>query len=278
MRTTNIVVLGFVLIVMAFMPAPASAGDSGADIQKLAKDSQNPVADMATLPFKNNFYFDQGPHDRFGYTLDIQPVYPVNVGKWNLISRMIAPIVYQPNLATKSDGRMGLGDINETVFLSPVSPVKFHGGDFFWGVGPSVTAPSSTNKSLGQQKWCAGPSGVAVWMSERWVLGALCYNQWSFAGVEDRQAVNEMTLQYFVNYNFNKGWFVASSPINEFSWNTNFDNRFLIPLGGGGGRVFPIGKQPVSVFLGGYYNVARPVGNPDWQVIFTFTLLFPKKH
>ncbi len=246
-------------------------------MQKLAKDSQNPVADMATLPLKNNFYFDQGPFNRFGYTLDVQPVYPINIGKWNLINRLIMPIVYQPNLATKDDGRMGLGDINDTVFLSPANPAKFLGGDLLWGLGPMVTAPSSTNKSLGQQKWCAGPSSVVVWMPGRWVLGTLCYNQWSFAGVEERQDVNMMTLQYFVNYNFDKGWFVASSPVNTFDWNANLDNRFLIPLGGGGGRVFAIGKQAVSMFAGGYYNVARPLGNPDWQVIFTCTLLFPKK-
>jgi len=264
-------------LICAGAAAPASHAASG-DIQQLAKDSQNPVADMATLPFKNNFYFDEGPHNRFAYTLDIQPVYPVNIGNWNLISRLIAPIVYQPNLATKSDGRMGLGDINETVFLSPAKPAMFRGGAFLWGAGPMMTAPSSTNKALGQQKWCAGPSGVVVWMPGRWVLGTLCYNQWSFAGVEERKDVNAMTVQYFVNYNFDKGWFAASSPINTFDWTSDMDNRCLIPFGGGVGRVFAIGKQPVSVFLGGYYNAVRPAGNPDWQAVFTCTLLFPKKH
>ena len=253
-----------------------AAGD--VDMQQLAKDSQNPVAPMATLPFKSNFYFDEGPFNRFGYTLDLEPVYPVTVGEWNIINRLIMPIVYQPNLFTKSDGRMGLGDINDTVFFSPVRPRTFHGGELLWGAGPMLTAPSSTNKALGQQKWCAGPSGVVVWTPGRWVVGTLLYNQWSFAGVEERQDVNAMTLQYFVNYNFDKGWFLATSPINEFDWNANMDNRFLIPIGGGGGRVFAIGKQAVSMFLGGYYDVVRPVGQPDWQVIFTCTLLFPEKH
>jgi hypothetical protein len=270
----------FVLILcvaaLAGNAAYSFAQPSG-DMQKLAKDSQNPVADMATLPLKNNFYFGQGPFDRFGYTMDIQPVYPVNVGKWNIISRTIMPVVYQPNLATKGDGRMGLGDINETLFLSPANPLKVAGGDFIWGAGPMMTFPSSTNKSLGQQKWCVGPSGVAVWMPGRWVVGALIYNQWSFGGVDERQDVDAMTLQYFVNYNFDHGWFLTSSPINSFNWRSNMDNRCLIPLGGGGGRVFAIGKQPVSMFLGGYYDVQRPLGQPDWQIIYTCTLLFPKK-
>ena len=175
LRLVSKTLIAIMFLSLTVLTAPALSDD----IEKLAKESQNPVAPMATLPLKNNFYFGEGPHDRFAYTLDIQPVYPINIGNWNLISRLIAPIVYQPNLATKSDGRMGLGDINETVFLSPAKPAMFHGGAFLWGAGPMVTAPSSTNKALGQQKWCAGPSGVAVWMPGRWVLGALCYNQWS---------------------------------------------------------------------------------------------------
>lgn len=271
--------LGRIAIVamVTALSLPAAFAADGQDLQKLAKDSQNPVAPMATLPFKNNFYFDEGPYDRFGYTLDIQPVYPVPLGEWNLITRTIVPVVYQPNLATHSNGRMGLGDINETLFFSPAVPKKFLGGDFLWGAGPMMTAPSSTNKLLGQQKWCAGPSGVVVWTPGRWVIGTLCYNQWSFAGVDARKDVNAMTVQYFVNYNFDKGWFLTTSPINEFDWTANADNMFLIPLGGGGGRVFAIGKQPVSVFLGGYYNAVRPLGQPDWQVVFTCTLLFPEK-
>ena len=261
----------------AVMAVPKSlAGESLTDMQKLAKESQNPVADMATFPLKNNFYAGEGIHKRFGYTLDIQPVYPINIGKWNFISRTIMPVVYQPYITRSEGGKMGLGDISETIFASPAKPWKFFGGDFIGGLGPMITAPTSTDKWLGAQKWTIGPSGVLVWMPGRWVLGTLLYNQWSFAGPASRQEVNAMTLQYFINYNFNKGWFLASSPINTFNWKAHYGDRALLPFGGGIGRVFAIGKQPVSLFAGGYYNAVRPEGNPSWQFVATCTLLFPK--
>jgi hypothetical protein len=37
-----------------------------------------------------------------------------------------------------------------------------------------------------------------------WVIGALANNLWSFAGDGDRNNVNLMTVQPFVNYNFER--------------------------------------------------------------------------
>ena len=39
-----------------------------------------------------------------------------------------------------------------------------------------------------------------------------------------------------------------------------------MPVGGGFGRVFKIGEQPVNMQLAAYYNVARPTGTADWQL------------
>ena len=41
-------------------------------------------------------------------------------------------------------------------------------------------------------------------MPGKWVIGALVNNLWSFAGDSDREDVNLMTFQPFVNYNFPK--------------------------------------------------------------------------
>ena len=41
-------------------------------------------------------------------------------------------------------------------------------------------------------------------------LNSLGNNIWSFAGDSDRDNVNLMTVQPFVNYNFEKGWYVSS--------------------------------------------------------------------
>ncbi|HXT06325.1 MAG TPA: hypothetical protein VN715_05245 [Roseiarcus sp.] len=50
-----------------------------------------------------------------------------------------------------------------------------------------------------------------------------------------------------------------------------------MPLGGGGGRVFKLGDQPVNASLSGYYNVVRPDGAPNWQLRVSLALLFPAK-
>lgn len=63
-----------------------------ADDQDLAAASQNPVADMISLPIKNIFNVDRGTEDGFAYTLEFQPVLPVHLGDFNLINRFIVPV------------------------------------------------------------------------------------------------------------------------------------------------------------------------------------------
>ncbi len=52
--------------------------------EEIAKKSQNPVAAMISLPMKNKFEFGRGSEDAFAYELEMQPVYPVSLGKLNL--------------------------------------------------------------------------------------------------------------------------------------------------------------------------------------------------
>jgi hypothetical protein len=59
----------------------------------LAKQSQNPVSDLISVPFQNNTNFQQGRYNQTGNILNIQPVIPVKLSDdWNLISRTIIPI------------------------------------------------------------------------------------------------------------------------------------------------------------------------------------------
>ena len=85
--------------------------------------------------------------------LNIQPVIPVTVGDWNLINRLIVPLIDTPGLVTGTpeipnpvpgDGATGLGDINYSVFVSPAEP-----GKVIWGVGPSIMMDTATDDQLG---------------------------------------------------------------------------------------------------------------------------------
>ena len=75
-----------VFAVMILLPvAIAAQEDEDAD---LAKQTQNPVADLISVPFQNNTNFGIGPHDRIQNILNIQPVVPFGLTEnWKLIAR-----------------------------------------------------------------------------------------------------------------------------------------------------------------------------------------------
>jgi hypothetical protein len=162
---------------MLLLPFPSVAVAQDQSTGDLAKASQNPVAAMISLPFQNNTFFDVGPDDDTANVLNIQPVIPIGIGPVNLINRTIVPLIYLPDVAAGlaelpegiSGGEtFGLGDINYTGWLSPAG-----GGALTWGVGPSISFPSATDKKLGTQKWSAGPSVVVAAQRGPFVVGGL---------------------------------------------------------------------------------------------------------
>ena len=180
--------------------------------EELAKKTQNPVADLISVPLQNNFNFGAGVnHNKMIYALNVQPVIPIKLtDEWNLITRTIMPIINQPSLFPTAGGAVhsttgtGLGDINPTVFLSPAKS-----GELIWGLGPTMTLPTATDRDLGSGQWSMGPAGVVLTIQGHWVYGALMNNQWSVAGWGDKP-VNAMLLQWFVNYNLPDGWYLTS--------------------------------------------------------------------
>jgi hypothetical protein len=275
------------LLAALLAPSAASAQQSAApppaardDTLELAKKTQNPIADLISLPFQNNLNFGYGakdaPHSSSTqYVLNIQPVVPITVAKgWNLITRPIIPVIRQPDLIDGGE-TWGLADIELETFLSPSGT-----GKVTWGIGPVFQFPSATNgRKLGTEKWSAGPGVVVLTQPGKWVIGALANNIWSFAGDSDRDNVNLMTVQPFVNYNFEKGWYVSSSPIITANWAAHgSDNTWTVPVGGGFGRIIPIGKLPVNLNAQAFANVVKPDDDPtaDWTLRLQVQFLFPK--
>src|SRR5262245_20399666 len=195
-------------------PAPQSpqrTKGAPANDEQLRKDSQNPIANLISFPLQNNTNMRIEPADRNQNVLNIQPVIPVSLNdKWQMIIRWITPIVWQPIPDVKELGFFGLGDMQPTFFFSPKKP-SF--GKLIWGVGPALQIPTATNRFLGQGKFCLGPGVVALVQPDPWTIGVLVNNVWSVAPDNGRANVNQMLLQYFVNYNLAKGWYIDSSPI-----------------------------------------------------------------
>ena len=245
------------------------------DQDDLAKASQNPIANMATLPIQVNLNFDAGPSKRMLTNVNIQPVFPVKIGKeTNLINRVIIPLNSVPtiNRFGNEDRVGGIGDINYSGFIVP--PLK---GNFMIGYGPTITLPTASKKELGAGKIAAGPAVVAVYSKGKWVLGGLANNQWSFAGDGNRPDTNTMLIQPFINYNLPKGWAIGTAPLITANWKAENGEQWTVPLGLSISKVFNMGNQPAKFSIGAYLNVVRPTNAPKWQLQTQFILLFPQR-
>ena len=233
-RATFESALGLICILVLAASAGARAQQS---TQDLAAAAQNPVAAMYSLPFQNNIYGGAGPkHDATANVLNIQPVIPITVGDWNIISRTIAPLIYLPSFATGpseiaeeslfSGSHFGLGDINQSFYFSPAKATEP-----IWGIGPSFNLPTATATPLGSAKFSMGPAAVALVMPKPWVIGALARQLWSVGtGPSNRPDVSQFLLQPFVNYNMAEGWYLTSSPIITANWLAP-SNKWAFPIG-----------------------------------------------
>ena len=240
--------------------------------EALQKATQNPVASLISVPLQNNTNFGYGPYNRTQDVLNIEPVIPAHLGKkWLLISRIIQPIVWQPYPNQNTGGEYGLGDMNPSFFLSPAKP-----GKVIWGVGPAFVIPTATSTILGQGKLSIGPSFVVLAQPKHWTVGALGNNVWSVAGSGGRPPVNQFLLQYFINYNMKKGWYLQTAPILTANWRASSGNVWTVPFGGGVGRIMKLGFQPVNISAEFYGNAVYPAGTSSWSMRLEISLLFPK--
>jgi hypothetical protein len=239
----------------------------------LRKAAQNPIASLVSVPVQNNNNFNSVPGNRTQDILNIQPVIPTALSEnWNLITRIITPIIYQPTMNDPiNQGAYGFGDLNPSFFLSPAKPRKI-----IWGVGTAVVLPTATNPILGQGKWSMGPSLVVLAQPGKWTVGGLVNNVFSFAGQSSRPDVNQMTFQYFINYNLNEGWYITWQPTLTANWEATNGGRWVVPVGGGVGRIMKLGFQPVNLAAQIYGNAVHPIGASPWGMRLQIAFLFPK--
>jgi hypothetical protein len=87
------------------------------DAAELAKKLNNPIADLISVPFQNNWDFHIGPAHAMRYYVNVQPVIPFSLTQdWNLITRTILPIIHaEPPV----DGAETLNGMGDSRILSP---------------------------------------------------------------------------------------------------------------------------------------------------------------
>jgi hypothetical protein len=289
--------------------AQESGGDQAAE---LAKQLSNPVASLISVPFQANYDFKMGPTNKGEkFTLNLQPVVPISLGKdWTLIVRTILPYISQHDVFYREIPRFpglpdrvlkdippalrddaedlarklydkeikkhpqnrsqdGLGDTTQSFFLSPKTPGP---GGLIWGLGPVFVYPTATDNLLGGGKWGAGPTFVGLVQKGGWTTGLLANQVWSVAGDSDRDNVSAMFLQPFVSYTTKTHTSFTLNAESTYNWD---DSQWTVPINLMVSQILKIGKQPVSIQLGGRYYAEGPSGAPDWGLRLAFTLLFP---
>lgn len=263
--------IAFAAIALVLAARPASADPdppAPPTSEDLAREDQNPITRFYVARFEDNVQLGFGPERETLNFFRLQPLVPIRLSAdWTLLTRTIVPIVHVP----WPESTDGLGDVSLITFLTPA-----HGSEgFVWGLGPAFLLPTATDELLGTEKWSAGPAAAVAYTKGPWVAGAIVQNLWSFAGDGDRADVRTMTLRPLLNYNLPRGWYLTTSPSIVANWDAKAEDRWLVPLGGGVGRVYQLGPLRMSTTLESYYHVASPAIGPEWQIRLQHSFLYP---
>lgn len=250
----------------------------------LNKQLSNPVSELWSIAFQqNNFRVDPGPGqgDRWSSNLLFQPVLPVGITpEWNLITRPVIPLFVStpypdPELGDpyRLDRTTAFGDIALMQLLSPSSVLV---GDWLLGLGPTWVFPTASSDATGQGRYQVGPAAIVGYLSEKWILGALFQNWWSFGG-GSREDTASMNFQPIASYFLPNGWSVGYSGNILANWKNEEGSDFTVPIGIGVAKVVKFGKLPVRIGLGLQWMAVQPDRfGQKWNVQLIVTPVLPK--
>lgn len=248
----------------------ATTADTNSQADELAKQLSNPIAALISVPFQANEDFNIGTANGQRFTLNIQPVIPISITKdWNLILRTILPIISQHDVFGQSGTQSGLGNTTQSFFFSPKAPGP---GGIIWGVGPVGYYPTNTDSFLGPDKWGVGPTFVALVQKKGWTVGMLANQIWSVGGDNNDPNISAAFVQPFVTYTTKTHTTFGLNAESSYDWE---NKQWTVPLNLSVSQILKIGKQPVSVQVGGRYYAEGPNGGADWGLRVNFTLLYP---
>jgi len=261
---------GALALLLAFYPlAVLAAGE-----EELARKTQNPIADLISLPFQLNMDRGLGSTQEGKKTvLNIQPVVPFSIGtEWNLISRTIIPLVDQKDLLPGGAAdASGLGDVLQSLFFSPKKPTA---SGWIWGAGPVFLLPTASDSLLGAEKWGIGPTAVALKQHSGWTYGALVNHVWSVAVDDNRNDVSSTFLQPFLAYTTKTYTTFGINTESTYDWKAE---EWSVPVTFQVSQLLKIGGQALSLQAGVRYWADSPPGGPEgWGLRLSISFLFPK--
>jgi hypothetical protein len=252
-----------------------------AAVADLGEAATNPVSNLVQFRLQNQHSWENYNADSWSNAMLAQAVVPLPsiAAKFDslrgIVTRTTLPYVSTPQL--EGVGRKhGMGDTNVLAFAVPkVAPPKS-----VWGYGLAVDIPTGgDDKFTGSGTWKVGPSVVLMATPIKGLqVGALVFHQWDTYDIRsDAPDFNTTFIQPILTKHFSGGWYISlpDTPQN-YDWE---EEEWTLNLGAVVGRVFPVGKQPMQVFGGVYYNSEEKDDNrvsPEWTFKFQVGWLFPQ--
>lgn len=257
-------------------PVGAQEADSSraAEAARVAKQLNNPVADLVSIPFQFNWENGVGTHDDLRFVLNLQPVVPVALSpSWNVVGRFILPFINQPaGLVPESQAASGTGDIVLSAFFSP------RGSGLKWGVGPVLGLPTTSDPLIGSGQWCVGPTGVAIEQRGPWTAALLVNHLWSISETGDleRAGVSQTLIQPTLAYTTKNAVTLSINTESTRNWKAESGEEWTVPIHLGVSKVTRMGPFPFSMGAGAGYFAESPSGGPEWKLRMTYTLILPR--
>lgn len=129
---------------------------------------------------------------------------------------------------------------------------------------------------LAQGKFGMGLSAVVLAHPNKWTLGFLVNKVWSLAGIPHLPNVNQFLPQYFINYNLPKRRYITWQPTLTADWKATNGGRWVVPFGGGIGRIMRLGAQTITLTAQFYGSAFHPLGASLWSMRLQIAFLLPK--
>lgn len=257
------------LIAALLLPGLGSARADDAQ-HELAQKLINPLASLVSVPLQYNVDRGIGHLDAERVQVNLQPVVPIELGeRWKVISRTVVPLVSQEGAIADAGRREGMGDVTQSLFFTPKSPVA---GGWLIGAGPIVQLPTGTDRRLSTGKWSVGPTAVAVRQSGAWTYGGLANHLWSITGDGARSAVSSSFVQPFVGYLTRTHTTIALNAEATYDWT---GAAWSVPFHATVTQLLKLGPRPLSLSVAARYWAESPEGGPSgWGLRFGVTLLF----
>jgi hypothetical protein len=241
--------------------------------QEAADDALKEIPNFFALPIE--LEFDSGALNGDASILRFMPLYSFpTYNKWKVVNLDLLTLADAPGGVPGQPGNpepvpgnrvFGVSDLLHASFYTPSRT-----GNLIWGLGGLFMIPTASDSKLGSGKWSAGPAFRIGYRTGLWNVGAFGGQSWSFAGDDHRKDVSQFIMRGTIRRQMPNNWYFVSAPIVTANWKASGE-KWLVPMGGGFGKIFDVGSYPWAVSLQAYYNVIKPIGAPNWAVRLSMT-------